>query len=421
MSRLDILLVEDDPEHLKLLNELLPTTSNGADLSWHPCSSFEEAHEKLKRQRFDVVVTDVYRDRKGESKRNLNVDDAKGTNLLELIRAVRFCPIVFFSDGSQPENLKLGPFVRFVSKVKPDLLVAEIEKIIGTSIPTLAATLHEELDRAAGSYLWSFLEEQWGKLGPTHTAPAVLERLIRRRAAIQIGHLNPAASEPAELEVVQGAEFYLYPSIAGEDYRLGDVLRQHENFRVILTPHCYLTTQPGKTVPRAEHVVTVRTVPADELISKYPFKGDKDDRLRRCINSPAEIGEPKGRYWFLPEFLDIPNLFCDFLQLDSIPLDQIKTHERIATLASPFAEALQACYLKFYTAVGLPSLQPDAFASFKAITAAKKPNEGTPREPAALVIGVSGNGAGATPPPARPIPPQEGSAPTTAAIPDVDA
>jgi CheY-like chemotaxis protein len=403
MSRLDILLVEDDADNLTLLTQLLPTTSNGAELTWHPCSSFDEAYDTLKRRRFDMVVTDVYRDRKGEDKHRLNIDDAKGTNMLELLRAVRFCPIVFFSDGSQPENITVGPFVRFVDKVKAELLITQIEEIINTGIPMLAATLHDELDRAAGSYLWTFLEEQWNKLGPTHTSPPVLERLIRRRAAVQLAHLNPQALQPTELAVVQGAEFYLYPSIAGEEYRLGDVIEHAGTFRVILTPHCYLTTQPGKTSPRAEHILTVKTIPATELIGRHPFKGDKDEKLRRCINSPADIGEPKGRYWFLPEFLDIPNLFCDFLQLDSLPLDYVKKHRRIATLASPFAEALQACYLKFYTAVGLPTLQPDAFAAFKTITAANTPAQATtPPAPS------SGNGTAAV------SPAPDGPAPATA-------
>lgn len=134
-------------------------------------------------------------------------------------------------------------------------------------------------------------------------------------------------------------------------------------------------TTPVPKAVRAEHVVTVRTVPAKNLISKHPIeaKSDqkKDEAIRRYINSPAEIGAPAGRYWFLPGFLAIPDLYCDFLQLESIPLAMIKAeHNRIATLDSPFSEALQACYLKFYTAVGLPTLQPERFATFKTIVTA---------------------------------------------------
>jgi CheY-like chemotaxis protein len=414
MSRLHILLVEDDQENLRLLKELLPTTINGEELIWHDCDSFDKAYDQLQRQRYDLVVTDIYRDREGANKHQMSADDAKGTSMLDIIRKVRFCPIVFFSDGSLPENIHIGPFVRFVDKVKTEQLVNEINAIVATSIPTLAAKLHEELDRAAGSYLWTFLEEEWNRLTPTHTTPEVLERLIRRRASVQLGHLNPAATTPTELAVVEGAEFYLYPCISGDEYRLGDILRGTNDFRVVLTPHCYLITQPGDEGPRADHVVTVKTVLATELIGKYPFKGNEDDkrkRLVRCLNSPAQIGLPSGRHWFLPKFLAIPDLYCDFLQLESMPLGTVRAqYERIATLASPFSEALQMCYLRFYTTVGLPNLHPERFEYLASLVppqplagAAAALQPAAPPQPFATAQPVVSPNSVAPPPPAAAV------------------
>jgi len=74
--------------------------------------------------------------------------------------------------------------------------------------------------------------------------------------------------------------------------------------------------------------------------------------------------QPEGRYWFLPGFLDMPDLYCDFLQLESIPYkDALDQHERFAVLDTPFAEAFQSCFTRFYSAVGLPILNVNRFQS----------------------------------------------------------
>ncbi|HLG96897.1 MAG TPA: response regulator [Bryobacteraceae bacterium] len=370
MSTLNLLLVEDDKENLALLKATLPTTLKDHALRWSTCDSFDAACDQLRDQHFDVVVTDVYRDRKATKKTSLAPDDAKGVSLLDEIRKHRFCPVVFFSDGSRPENITLGLFVRFADKSKNnDKIVQELTGVLETGIPTLAAKLHEELDRATSSYLWEFLEKNWDRLTPTHTkAPEILERLIRRRAAIVLGHLDPTASTPTELDTVEAAEFYLYPPISGKEYRLGDVLKHGDEYRIVLVPHCYLTVQKGEAAPRADYLVTAKTMPAAKFIEKHPFKkGEKErqEQLRRTLNSPVDAGQPKGRYWFVPGFLDIPDLFCDFLQLDSIAYGTVSAeYKRLATLAPPYSEALQTCYLKFYTAVGIPSLQTERYQHF---------------------------------------------------------
>ena len=71
MSALQILLVEDDIENLKLLRQTLPTTIGGHTLLWHECTSFDIACEQLRDQHFDLVVTDVYRDRKEAKKSSI--------------------------------------------------------------------------------------------------------------------------------------------------------------------------------------------------------------------------------------------------------------------------------------------------------------------------------------------------------------
>jgi hypothetical protein len=89
---------------------------------------------------------------------------------------------------------------------------------------------------------------------------------------------------------------------------------------------------------------------------------DQLDQLRRRIQSPAEVGKPSGRYWFLPRFLQMPDLYCDFMSLESLSYQDLPgTYESFAVLDTPYAEAFQSSFTRFYSAVGLPALHAESF------------------------------------------------------------
>lgn len=368
-TTLEILLVEDDRENLALLRQTLPSSLLGYSLVWDPCDDFDEAVRRLNLRRYDLVVTDVYRDRPGTARGAQTTDD-RAKDVVAEIRSKRFCPIIAFTAASRPESIKEGPFVQFADKsVGNSDIVAKLEGILGTGIPGIARRIHDEIDRATGSYLWEFLEEQWQRLKETGlTVEATLERVVRRRAALQIGRLRDAGGSTAEITSVEGAEFYICPPITMGEFRLGEIVKKKDTdeYRVILTPHCHLVIQPEAKTPRAEFVLTVKTVAAKGLIEKQPSPGGNEQKqieaLRRWVQSPAQLGQPSGRYWFLPGFLDMPDLYCDCLQIESLSLETLQQDfDRFAVLDAPFAEGLQACFTGFYSAVGLASLTPERF------------------------------------------------------------
>lgn len=374
------LLMDDSPEDLRQLEELLPKAIAGYNIHWDACGNFDEALERLGVRRYDIVATDIYADRSNQAR--LKQDD-RAREIIDSIRGKQFCPIVAFTNASRPEGLEEGPFIKFADKSgDASDIVKKAEELIQTGLPAVARRIHNELSALTGSYLWGFLETNWQQLNQEKALEAsLLERLVRRRAAIQISRLQSGAENLLEIENIEGLEFYIYPSISGGDFRLGEVMRIKEDFwekdkagqfqtpfRIVLTPHCHLTTQPNDPSPRASYVLTVRTVDAGKLLAEEKKKAirdartDKNELVRRVTQSPADLGRPAGRYWFVPGFLEIPDLYCDFLQLESLSYaDMQNQYERIAVLDTPFAEALQSCFLRFYSAIGLPNLGPDRF------------------------------------------------------------
>jgi CheY-like chemotaxis protein len=363
---LNVLLVDDDRESLELLASTLPETIADETLRWEPCSTFDEAFRLIEERRFDIVVTDIYRDQEGVEKLP-TTGDPRGTGLLDEIRRRRFSPVLFITDGTFPPDYHDGPFLKLADKSDDTAIRSKMTELIETGVPSLAHALHDELDSASGSYLWNFLDTKWEEMVAAGlTERAVLDRLLHRRASVQLSRLDGSEGTPIERSTVEGAEFYLTPRIAS-GFRLGEIVYKGDEYRVVLTPHCHLVVQPGQAVPRANFVLTVRTVSWEEAFQSDPLRGsDAESRLRNLrprLQSPAQLGRPMGRYWFLPGFLSMSHRFVDFMQLQSLSYAELSDEwKQFAVLDVPFAEALQSCFVHFYSAVGLPVLNPERFA-----------------------------------------------------------
>ncbi len=357
-----VLLVDDEADVLEQLIATLPTELEGYQLVWDKCGSFEEALSRLESRRYDIVVTDLaFKSDKDEP------PDFRGLKTINEIRGRRFCPVVAYSSRSKPDELNEDVFIRFADKARGnDDIIAKLTEVLQSGIPGIARRLHDELDGFGGHYLWDFLAKRWTDLKKTGVIEGkILERLIRRRAATQLARLE----EGFEVAEIAPAEFYLHPKISGGEYRLGEIVKSKrgDEYRVILTPHCHLAVQEGQQVPRADFVLTLRTIKAAEKISPK-FRGKdwdlkrRTDEMRQLIKDTPVLGKPSGRYWFLPRFLEMPDLYCDFMQMESLAFETLQQDfEAFAVLDTPFAEALQSKFVQFYSSIGTANLRAEDF------------------------------------------------------------
>jgi len=209
-SRMQVLLVEDEPDDLRQYERDFPEVFRSRDIEAdiHSCEDFEEAFARISSPlyRYDLVVSDTYR---GFPKDR----DPQVLRMVAKYRGSRFCPLVIYSSGVKPPDLQEGPFVVWADKSRSGDIERAINQLLDTHIPQLARQLHEDLERHAGSYLWSFLEEKWDQLNdPSPLNAVVLERMVRRRAAIQIGDIDPSSGTAALVER-HAPEYYVYPAL----------------------------------------------------------------------------------------------------------------------------------------------------------------------------------------------------------------
>ena len=67
----------------------------------------------------------------------------------------------------------------------------------------------------------------------------------------------------------------------------------------------------------------------------------------------------QGRYHYLPAFRDIPDLVIDLENVRSVKADTLEAMDPIASLVSPFSEALLIQHSQFRGRIGVPDLDAE--------------------------------------------------------------
>jgi CheY-like chemotaxis protein len=381
-----ILCIDDDVEITRQLEEALPgeeVDDIGSRPEVVPANVFEDALDELERTRYDALILDVRLGR-GEG-----AGDQAGIRTLTEIQARRFVPVIFYTAiPSEVEHLR-SAFVRVVEKTAgiPRLL-EELRYILGTNLPLTNRLLLRHVEEVQRAYMWEFVAEHWDRFGDSGDRGG-LAYLLARRLALSLG--GPAVEDLAsklgatapggEPGDVAPMRYYVLPPVeatplAGDIFEgpVGDT-RDHY---VLLTPSCDLANEPVK----ADYVVLARCVPLEVQAEYQAWRSDLPDEnakqaseLARLLRNSRSKGQP-DRWFFLPAALTVPNLLVDFQQITTLPCTDLTTLSRVASLDSPFAEALVARFNRYFGRLGTPNLNPVAVMSRIAAEVAAEEGDG---------------------------------------------
>ena len=369
----------DVGETIAALLESYTPVSDARPITTRFEKSFDNAVNLLANEIFDILVLDI----RGES--GPTPTNEAGIEVFTEIRRRRFIPIIFYT--ALPDvsaDISNAPFVQTVSKIAEEPfadLKKAVENVIYSGLPHLLQSVSNHLDGLERAFMVDFVEHNWSSLVDR---PEDMAYLLSRRLGVSfeegaesLAQELGQAGESTPAEVVHPTRYYVQPPHS--NYRMGDIIAASvpteedvndnegaderedagETLYVILTPSCDLVIRSDKM--KAEMVVLLECLPLESFEEYQDWKrapSDNVGRLRRLLTS-----RPRGqedRYFYLPAVWDMPDVVADLQRVISIPGEELGSYRKIASLDSPFAEALSYQFIRYMGRVGTPDLDIDS-------------------------------------------------------------
>lgn len=366
----NVLLVEDEETIRRQVREFLSGetfASRGVNIT--EIGTLDKMLNIIRERKADLVILDVYR---GKAQRG---GEQTGVQILESIKRSGFVPVVLHT--ALPEGLESlqGKFVRLVGKdAGLEKLKEQIAELFAMRIPQVNRAIVNHFDQTMRAYMWDFVQEHWTDFEPLVDKPEFLRLVVQRLARTMVRqgielmaqevYGDPGPVPPESGETVHPAEYYVKPPI-GDDPMLGDIRRreggEHPGHLVVLWPSCDMVSTGGRG-DKTDCALCARALLASETPEVRDWLSAPSNTKKRAVEALVKNTKDKSpdRYHFLPGVWDIPNLVVDFQKLEHIPLETIRACPCLATLASPFAEALTARFQKYIGRVGTPDLDVES-------------------------------------------------------------
>ena len=365
-----VMVVDDDSEMCESVKEFI----NGEQLTDEgdvgvvtTVSNFSDALCLLAQSRYDVVVLDL---RQGDY--DLNPETEAGEELFQKIKSTRFLPIVFYTGLPMlVTHLENPPFIQVVAKGGThEALLKAIRTTLISQLPSMNRALVSHVDKVQRDYMWEFVAEQWGRITAETDKISVAYLLARRLA----GSLSDSSATQLAEDLggqfdasigsgkVHAMQYYVMPPIAEPSMMAGDIYKgkvgEHDGYSVMLTPSCDLV------LGKADWLLLAICNPLEkerEYVkwaaqqSKTAIKG-----LQGVLGNNREAYQ-RDRHFYLPAAMNIPDLVVDLQNVAVARREHFESCavERVATLDSPFAEALTSQFARLFGRIGAPDLDVD--------------------------------------------------------------
>jgi len=348
---LPVLFIEDQQEVLEPVTRLL-----GRERPNITCtiSSFEEAEKKIIELQPRIIVLDLMKD--GTTAE----PDNAGLRTREFIWGKYFCPIIIYS--ARPElhddTCDEHPFVKSVKKgAKSPRLVLETIDAFAQHVTALAET-ENYVRRALSEVMRNTAPYAFESRADDASRIEVIKRSGRRRLAAMMDNFDSPDSKLAPWEQ------YIFPPVTSSA-KLGDVLwvrgkakTDPTSYRIILTPSCDLALSPTRT-PKVGFVLVAKCFGIRSGLDFTSMNGMKPAKLQERLSGSMLTHGFFETVIPLPELKGtIPPMMASLRHLDLISVSEIgsaeKPFERIASIDSPFREAISWAYMQSSGRPGLP-------------------------------------------------------------------
>lgn len=323
------------------------------------CETFDDAYPALEHKRIDLIVLDL----KDDERDTNSTEQLAGERVFEEIRQKLFTPVIFYTGLPRRVEHLANPFVKVLGRGGADQIRDAIKDIFGTRIPQLLRHLEEE----QRSYMWDTLLERKHILA--NSSEEEVAYLLARRLANVLESSSvrrflsgSAPSGDIESAGIHPVEMYIFPS-TDPDLLTGDIVKfdteDLAGYYIILTPSCDLASEHAK----AEQVLLAKCILLEDVDEVKAFAKSQTNKtreeLKKLINNRPGVGRQELRYHFLPGTSFLPGFLVDFQHLFQLPFEnngKDLISARVCSLDNPFAEALSAQFIRYYSRLGTPDL-----------------------------------------------------------------
>jgi CheY-like chemotaxis protein len=363
-----ILYVEDDEVLAGQTKRLFEESDRGL-FSVQLVNDFNDALKEVETRRYDLLILDVY------AGRPVLGGDSAGIDVLEHLRQVRFTPTIFYTAlPSGVLNIE-SPFVKVIGKEGTgfEQLLNAVEGFIESGLLALNRGLSRHVETIQLEYMEGFVGKHWSSFADLTDKRAlaylVASRLAMSLSSTHVDELAQALGEPSlergsiegddAGDLVHRMQYYIMPPVS-KDFLAGDIIEGESGHLVVLTPSCDMVT--GRNVVKADFVhlalcLPLRTFKEYQDWQDQPDNTRKREALQELLRNNRRGGQ-RERYHYLPGVFHIPHLVVDFQQVHHLPFNDLQAlkQQRVASLDSPFAEALLSRYNRYNARLGTPDI-----------------------------------------------------------------
>ncbi|MFJ8140711.1 hypothetical protein [Streptomyces sp. NPDC096013] len=357
-----VLIVDDEPDIAESLQSLL--TRRLTDLGTVTIETeddFAEAERRLGSEQFDLAILDV---KDGGGALGDDEADERGRDMYERVSQKCWIPVIFCTGFPQRvESLKRPPLVNVVTKNRLPDLVEAVRAALQSGVPSLTRQLGAITDRYMRSFLRDTIAPNWEEMAESdqHEIPLVLiNQLAAWLKENAVRELDSVISANGGNVVghSSAARVYLKPPVT-HHVTAADILSSPDgDWWLVLTPACDLYEDPPtaemakKRHAKAEFVRLARAhvLHTSPPVADWQANGGNKQRVSDLFRTDH------NRYRVLPKYLDVPDLLVDFEDVTSLPLHEVRDLRRVATLDSPFAEAMLTGHSRAVGRIGTPDI-----------------------------------------------------------------
>jgi CheY-like chemotaxis protein len=311
-------------------------------------TNFDIGLTKFRQGEGDIVVLDVRRGAPNGSA----ADKVAGREVFQEIKKGRFAPVIFWTAlPLEVQDEIMLPLVAIIQKDDLAKLPEAVKAAIRSGAVDTISKIVNEVESQLQDYMWTELGPHWAEYAvgtESNTTWLVLITRLARRLEL----------ESAGAFTGQPSHRYIYPPIINSSRAPGDVVHDltSDNWWVVLTPACDLEQAKAELVllaeaiPLASHPKYLRWIEAKQQGSGK----DKWSELSKDV-----LTSTRGRYYYLPAFRDLPDLVVDLEKVRTLTSEELGSMTAVASLVSPFSEALLVQNSHFRGRIGVPDIDSD--------------------------------------------------------------